>query len=61
MICEVLEDPMLRILIVAAILSIIIEGIFAETEEDKATFWVEGTTILAAVLVVTTVSVFNDI
>jgi hypothetical protein len=48
---------MLRILIVSAIISIILEGIFSE---DRQTFWLEGVTILAAVAVCSTVAAIND-
>lgn len=48
---------MLRILIVCAILSIVVEAIYSE---DKDTFWIEGVTILAAVLVCSLVASIND-
>lgn len=55
--CGTLEDLMLRILIVAAILSIVTEAIYSE---DRKTFWLEGVTILAAVAVCSIVATVND-
>lgn len=54
-----MNDLMLKILIVAAILSIIISMIFAKSDE-RSIAWVEGGAILIAVLVVTTVTAWND-
>lgn len=54
-----MNDLMLKILIVAAILSIIISMIFAKSDE-RPIAWVEGGAILMAVLVVTTVTAWND-
>ena len=48
---------MLKILIVAAVISIAISMVF---EENKALAWVEGAAILVAVAVVSLVTAFND-
>lgn len=48
---------MLKILIGAAVLSIITEAIYSE---DRSTFWLEGATILAAVAVCSIVAAVND-
>jgi magnesium-transporting ATPase (P-type) len=55
--CQSLEDLMLRILIVSAIISIIVEAIYSE---DRSTFWLEGVTILLAVAVCSIVASVND-
>jgi magnesium-transporting ATPase (P-type) len=55
--CGTLDDLMLKILIVAAIISIITEAIYSE---DRQTFWLEGATILAAVAVCSIVATVND-
>ena len=52
-----LDDLMLKILIVSAIVSMIISTIF---EEDKAIAWIEGAAILVAVIVVSGVTAWND-
>ena len=49
---------MLKILIVAAILSLVISMIFEKDHRDIA--WVEGAAILVAVFVVSFVSSYND-
>lgn len=54
-----MNDLMLKILIVSAVISIIISMIFAEPDE-RPIAWVEGGAILGAVLVVTTVTAWND-
>lgn len=54
-----MNDFMLKILIVAAIISIIVSMIFNENDK-RATSWVEGGAILGAVLVVCTVTAWND-
>lgn len=48
---------MIRILIVAAVVSIIVQAIFSK---NKQLFWVEGATILAAVLICSIVGTFNN-
>ena len=48
---------MLKILIVAAVISIAISMVF---EEDKSLAWIEGAAILAAVAVVSLVTAVND-
>ena len=48
---------MLKILIAAAIISIITEAIYSE---DRQTFWLEGVTILAAVAICSIVATIND-
>jgi len=48
---------MLKILIVAAVISIVISMIF---EHDKRIAWIEGAAILIAVVVVTLVTAVND-
>lgn len=45
----------------AAILSIIVNAVFAEGEDEKSTFWVEGVAILSAVAVCSLVATFNDL
>ena len=52
-----MDDFMLKILIVAAVISIAISMVF---EENKALAWVEGAAILVAVAVVSLVTAFND-
>ena len=60
-ICEFLlenfEDPMIRILIVAAIVSITVQAIYSK---NRQYFWVEGVTILIAVLICSIVATFNN-
>ena len=48
---------MLVVLIIAAIISLIIEFFFGE---DKSKFWVEGVSILVAVFICSIVATFND-
>ena len=47
----------LRILIVAAIVSLVIDMTF---EENKKTAWIEGAAILSAVFIVALVTSWND-
>jgi magnesium-transporting ATPase (P-type) len=54
-----LDDLMLKILIVAALISIVVSMIFAESDE-RSIAWVEGAAILFAVAVVTMVTAWND-
>ncbi len=56
---EALDDLMLKILIVSAIISIIISMIFAD-DDERSIAWVEGGAILFAVAVVTGVTAWND-
>lgn len=53
-----LDDLMLKVLIVAAIISIVVSMIFEEHHREIA--WVEGAAILVAVGVVSNVTAFND-
>jgi len=48
---------MLKILMVAAVLSLIIDMIF---EENKSTAWIEGAAIFLAVFVCSFVASYND-
>jgi len=48
---------MLQILIVAAVISIIVEGIYSD---ERDTFWLEGVCILAAVAVCSLVATVNN-
>ena len=57
LIWQALDDLMLKILIVAAIISIVIEMIFSKHREIA---WMEGAAILMAVVVVTLVTAVND-
>lgn len=54
-----LDDLMLKILIVSALISIVISMIFADSDE-RPIAWVEGAAILFAVAVVTGVTAWND-
>lgn len=56
---QALDDLMLKILIVSAIISIVVSLIFAESSE-RPIAWVEGGAILFAVAVVTGVTAWND-
>ena len=53
-----LDDLMLKILIVAAIVQMVISVIFEE--ENKAIAWIEGGAILLAVAVDSGVTAWND-
>lgn len=57
--CEALEDFTLRILIVASIISIVIDMSTAEPNK-RATAWIEGVAIMVAVMICATVSAVND-
>ena len=48
---------MIRILMVAAVLSIIVQYFYSK---NRQLFWVEGATIIAAVLVCSVVGTFNN-
>ena len=54
---KVMEDTVLRILLIASIASIIIEMI---VEEEKSLAWIDGTGIFIAVVIVSMVSTAND-
>eukprot|EP00117_Sycon_ciliatum_P039300 scpid90315/ scgid29068/ Plasma membrane calcium-transporting ATPase 4; Plasma membrane calcium ATPase isoform 4; Plasma membrane calcium pump isoform 4 len=53
-----LDDLMLKVLLVAAVISIVISMIFEEDHREIA--WVEGGAILVAVFVVSFVTAWND-
>lgn len=53
-----LDDLMLKILIVAAIVSMVISMIFEK--EHRGTAWIEGAAILVAVFIVSVVTAWND-
>ena len=55
----VLDDLMLKILIVCAIFSIVVDMSFA-TPEERGHAWIEGASILLAVAVVSGISSFSD-
>ena len=55
---EALDDLMLKILIVCAIVSIIVNMVFEEGH--RSTAWIEGGAILLAVIVVSGVTAWND-
>ena len=54
-----LDDLMLKILLVSSVISIIVSMIFAE-DDERPIAWVEGGAILGAVMVVTSVTAWND-
>ena len=57
--CDALNDFTMKILMVAAVFSIIIE--VATSDSDKrSTAWIEGFAILVAVFVCATVTAVND-
>lgn len=51
------DDLILKILMVAAVISIIINMV---TEENKSTAWIDGFAILCSCAVVILVTAFND-
>ena len=53
-----MDDLMLKILLVAAVISLIVSMIFEEEHREIA--WVEGAAILVAVFVVSSVTAWND-
>lgn len=57
--CDALEDFTMRVLLVAAIFSIIIEVATADSDK-RSTSWIEGFAILVAVFVCATVTSVND-
>jgi magnesium-transporting ATPase (P-type) len=54
-----LDDLMLKILLISAVISIIVSMIFAD-DDERSIAWVEGGAILGAVMVVTSVTAWND-
>jgi len=63
MILEALDDFMLKLLIVCACFSIIVEMSFASSDEDPSklkTAWIEGFAILSAVACVSFVTAWSD-
>lgn len=57
---DALQDFTLRVLIVAAIISIAVEVSTAETESKRSISWIEGFAILVAVFVCCMVAASND-
>lgn len=55
---DALEDFMLRVLLVAGIVSIILEVI--SKADERSTAWIEGFAIILAVFIVVTVTAVND-
>lgn len=54
-----MDDLILKILIIAGIVSIIIN--VSLEEEERATAWIEGFAILLAVAIVVAVTAWNDL
>lgn len=54
-----MDDLMLKILLVSATISIVVSMAFAD-DDERSIAWVEGAAILMAVLVVTSVTAWND-
>lgn len=59
MLKEALSDQTLIILIICAIISLILEFLFAPPEE-RSTAWIDGTAILMAVAIVSVVQAYNN-
>lgn len=59
MLKEALRDQTLIILIICAIISLILEFLFAPPEE-RSTAWIDGTAILMAVAIVSVVQAYNN-
>ncbi|KAG9390841.1 Cation-transporting P-type ATPase [Carpediemonas membranifera] len=58
---ECLKDPILIILIISAIISFLLSFIPKEDEGSEGNWdWIEGVAILAAIVIVCTVTAFND-
>jgi Ca2+-transporting ATPase len=57
---EALKETMLILLMVLAVISIILGLAFPEREEDRKYGWIEGFAIIMAVIIVSTVTAFND-
>lgn len=56
---EAISDEMLIILMIAAVISVVVEY-FAAEGEDKGMFWVDGVSILIAVIVCTLVATISN-
>jgi cation transport ATPase len=56
---EAMNDPMIIILIVAAVISLVI-GLAAPEEGEEATAWIEGAAIMVAVLAVGFITAINE-
>jgi magnesium-transporting ATPase (P-type) len=55
---EALQDFLLQVLIVAAIVSIVLQVVF--DEDHRSTAWIEGFAIIIAVAVISLVTAFNN-
>ena len=55
-----MEDFMLRLLLVCAIISIIFDLGFASDNDERKTAWIEGAAIFVAVFIVASVGSYND-
>jgi magnesium-transporting ATPase (P-type) len=55
-----LEDFMLRLLLVCAVISIAFDLGFAADNNERKTSWIEGTAIFLAVFIVASVGSWND-
>lgn len=55
---DALEDFMLRVLLIAGVVSIILEMISAADHRETA--WIEGFAIILAVIIVVSVTAVND-
>ena len=60
MVFEALDDFMLKVLIVCAFFSIVVDMSFAWGTDGMKTAWIEGAAILFAVIVVSHVSAWSD-
>lgn len=60
LLCEALEDFTLRILMIAAIVSIIVQLATAKSSSQRSTAWIEGFAILVAVFICSSVAAGND-
>jgi len=58
LVLQALDDLILKILICAAIISIVVNMIFEE--DHRSTAWIEGAAIIMAVTVVSMVTSIND-
>lgn len=56
---DALQDMLLRVLIVAAVVSIILEVVFNSPQKRK-TAWIEGFSIIVAVMAISLVTAFNN-
>ena len=55
-----LEDFMLRILLVCAVISISFDLGFSQNNDERKIAWIEGTAIFCAVLIVASVGSWNN-